>query len=375
MNAKETSPVNGAAGCGPAGALDGLGFDDDTPARREGISLHPDGTSDAFRNFIGDSRPMRRLRDLIEHVAGANTTVLIRGESGVGKELVARAVHRLSERLDRPFVVVDCAALHDNLLQSELFGHERGAYTDAVRLKQGLFEVANGGTLLLDEIAELTPALQVKLLRVLETGTFRRLGGTIDLHVDVRVVAATNRPLERMLEEGGFREDLYYRLNVFPLDVPSLRERPEDIPPLVHHFIRHSTLVKGERIVHPDTMELLERHRWPGNVRELENVIERALILCEGGTIEPRHLPAALQHPRSHPVAAGGEASVALHDIERRHILRVLEACGGHRERAAHLLQISERTLYRRLKEVAHERAGHGDAEGEARLRHAVPAR
>ncbi|MEK7824535.1 MAG: sigma-54 dependent transcriptional regulator, partial [Candidatus Eisenbacteria bacterium] len=191
-------------------------------------------------HFIGASPQIRDLLKMVTRVAGTDSTVLIRGESGVGKELVARAVHRHSRRARQPFVVVDCASLHENLLQSELFGHEKGAYTGAVRLKHGLFEVADRGTIFLDEIGEITPPLQVKLLRVLESGTFRRVGGTADIKVDVRVIAATNRSLENMMKDGQFREDLYYRLNVFSLNIPPLRERREDIPPLVEYFIRNS---------------------------------------------------------------------------------------------------------------------------------------
>jgi transcriptional regulator with PAS, ATPase and Fis domain len=290
---------------------------------------------------------------MVQRVAETDSTVLIRGESGVGKELVARAVHRHSRRSRQPFVVVDCASLHENLLQSELFGHEKGAYTGAIRLKHGLFEVADRGTIFLDEIAELTPQLQVKLLRVLETGTFRRVGGTADIRVDVRVIAATNRSLESMMKEGQFREDLYYRLNVFSIHIPPLRERREDIPALVEHFITNSAIQQKRSVrISPDAMDVLARYGWPGNVRELENVIERALILCDGGVIEPQHLPMGVRlspqfgdddNPREH---------LTLDEIERRYIKRVLEDCKGHRQRAAAILGISERNLYRKLKEL-----------------------
>jgi DNA-binding NtrC family response regulator len=226
--------------------------------------------------IVGETSAIREVHRLIERVAQTDSTVLIRGESGVGKELVARAVHRQSRRTKQPFVVVDCASLHENLLQSELFGHEKGAYTGAIRLKHGLFEVADRGTIFLDEIGEVTPPLQVKLLRVLETGIFRRVGGTADVRVDVRVIAATNRALENMMQAGGFREDLYYRLNVFTIPIPPLRERREDIPLLVAHFIRNSAIVPKRNVEislrrgcpHPPSL--------PGN--ELANVVERALI-------------------------------------------------------------------------------------------------
>jgi len=304
-------------------------------------------------HFIGQAPQIRELLKLLARVAETDSTVLIRGESGVGKELVARAVHRHSLRARQPFVVVDCASLHENLLQSELFGHERGAYTGAVRLKHGLFEVADRGTIFLDEIAEITPALQVKLLRVLENGTFRRVGGTVDIHVDVRVIAATNRSLEAMMKDGAFREDLFYRLNVFSLSIPPLRERREDIPLLVEHFIRNSSVVpKRTARVSPEALEVIQRYAWPGNVRELENVIERALILCDRGLIEPEHLPMGVRLEPSIGPADDDGRLVTLEEVERRYIRRVLDECKGHRQKAAGILGISERNLYRKLKEL-----------------------
>jgi DNA-binding NtrC family response regulator len=304
-------------------------------------------------SFVGASSQIRELLKLLARVAETESTVLIRGESGVGKELVARAVHRHSRRERQPFVVVDCASLHENLLQSELFGHEKGAYTGAIRLKHGLFEVADRGTIFLDEIAEITPPLQVKLLRVLESGTFRRVGGTVDIQVDVRVIAATNRSLEAMMKEGNFREDLYYRLNVFSLNIPPLRERRDDIPLLVEHFIRNSSIAPKRSLqVTPGAMEVLRRYPWPGNVRELENVIERALILCDTGAIEPEHLPLGVRlEPSYHRDDEAGQLTT-LEEVERRYIRRVLEACKGHRQKAAAILGISERNLYRKLKEL-----------------------
>jgi transcriptional regulator with PAS, ATPase and Fis domain len=266
---------------------------------------------------------------------------------------VARAVHRHSRRARQPFVVVDCASLHENLLQSELFGHEKGAYTGAVRLKHGLFEVADRGTMFLDEIGEITPPLQVKLLRVLESGTFRRVGGTADIKVDVRVIAATNRSLETMMKEGQFREDLYYRLNVFSLNIPPLRERREDIPPLVEHFIRNSAIVPKRTVrLTAEAMEVLQRYRWPGNVRELENVLERALILCDEGVLDPEHLPMGVRLTPQFSQAEESDHLPTLDEVERRYIRRVLEECKGHRHKAASILGISERNLYRKLKEL-----------------------
>jgi DNA-binding NtrC family response regulator len=303
--------------------------------------------------FIGAAPQIRELLHMVSRVAETDSTVLIRGESGVGKELVARAVHRQSHRSRQPFVVVDCASLHENLLQSELFGHEKGAYTGAIRLKHGLFEVADRGTIFLDEIGEITPPLQVKLLRVLETGVFRRVGGTADIKVDVRVIAATNRSLEAMMKESAFREDLYYRLNVFSLHIPPLRERRDDIVTLIEHFIRNSTIAPKRSVrVSDEAMEVLRRYPWPGNVRELENVIERALILCDGGMIEPEHLPMGVRVTPQFGHDEDSDRLPTLEEVERRYIRRVLEECKGHRQKAATILGISERNLYRRLKEL-----------------------
>jgi len=303
--------------------------------------------------IVGATPALREVTQLIDRVAGTDSTVLIRGESGVGKELVARAVHRASLRAGRPFVVVDCASLHENLLQSELFGHEKGAYTGAVRLKHGLFEVADRGTIFLDEIGEVTPPLQVKLLRVLETGIFRHVGGTSDVNVDVRVIAATNRDLETMMRTGAFREDLYYRLNVFSIPIPPLRERREDIAQLVEHFI-HSSGIIGKRNarVSPEAMRTLEIYGWPGNARELQNVIERALILSDGDLVFPEHLPIGMRASQPRTSGRGGATRPTLADAEREYIRQVLEECHGHRHKAAAILGISERNLYRKLKEL-----------------------
>jgi DNA-binding NtrC family response regulator len=305
------------------------------------------------QGFVGHSPQVLEMLKLLARVADTDSTVLIRGESGVGKELVARAVHRQSKRSRQPFVVVDCASLHENLLQSELFGHEKGAYTGAMRLKHGLFEVADRGTIFLDEIGEITPPLQVKLLRVIESGTFRRVGGTVDVKVDVRIIAATNRGLETMMKDKSFREDLYYRLNVFSLSIPPLRDRREDIPPLVQHFISTSAIAAKRNVrTSPAAMEVLTRYPWPGNVRELENVIERALILCDGNVIEADHLPLGVRlEPTFRPTDDDG-ALVTLEEVERRYLKRVLEECKGHRHKAASILGISERNLYRKLKEL-----------------------
>ena len=312
----------------------------------------------ATDGFVGRNAAVQELLDLVSRVAETDATVLIRGESGVGKELIANAIHRRGLRARQPFVVVDCASLHENLLQSELFGHERGAYTDAIQRKRGLFEVADGGTLFLDEIGELTPPLEVKLLRVLETGTFRRLGGTTDIRVDVRVIAATSRSLEQMVRERGFREDLFYRLDVFSLYIPALRERRDDLPLLVHHFIRTSALATKRGVqVSEAAMKVLQRYPWPGNVRELRNVIERALILCDVGVIEPEHLPLNVRHEQAAPAVLEDGRRMTLEEMERSYILQVVEESEGHRHRAAEILGISERSLYRKLKEFEQTQA------------------
>ena len=318
---------------------------------RSNTALEHEVQRQVSTRFIGNAPQIRELLDMVVRVAETDSTVLIRGESGVGKELIARAVHRQSKRNRQPFVVVDCASLHENLLQSELFGHEKGAYTGAVRLKHGLFEVADRGTIFLDEIGELTPQLQVKLLRVIETGVFRRVGGTADIHVNVRVIAATNRALESMMKDGQFREDLYYRLNVFSIHIPPMRERREDIPVLIEHFIKNSSIAPRRNArVSEEAMTVLCRYSWPGNARELENVIERALILCDESEIRPEHLPMGV---RAIPSFAHDEESgklPTLEEVERRYIRRVLDECKGHRNKAATILGISERNLYRKIR-------------------------
>lgn len=303
--------------------------------------------------IIGETSAMREMFNLLERVAPTDTTVLIRGESGVGKEVVAREVHRLSLRARQPFIVVDCASLHEHLLQSELFGHEKGAYTGAISLKRGLFEVAHGGTIFLDEIGELTPALQVRLLRVLQDHTFRRLGGNADITVDVRVIAATNRSLESMIKEKSFREDLFFRLSVVPLVIPPLRQRREDVAKLVEHFVRSSSVApkRGTRVSN-EAMDVLLRYAWPGNVRELENVIERALILCDDGVVRPEHMPMGVRLAQAFEPEPGEGEWPSLEEVELRYIRRVLEHSRGHRQNAARVLGISERNLYRKLKEL-----------------------
>lgn len=311
-------------------------------------------SSKARNAMVGNSAALQQAADMIEAVAPTDMTVLIHGESGVGKELVAQAIHRNSERSARNFAAVDCCTLQETLFESELFGHEKGAFTNAVRQKRGLIEIAEGGTLFLDEIGEIGSAIQAKLLRVLDTGQFRRLGSTRDLDSNVRIVAATNRSLEQMCEEGTFREDLYYRLSPFVLEVPPLRERSEDIPALIEYFIQnHDFSRRINKSVSDAAMAQLTGYGWPGNIRELRNVIERAIILSrDGDLITPEHLAF---RPVTHSTA--GQANVqlsfdsepTLEEIERAYLAMMLERYQGHRSSIARALGISERNIYRIL--------------------------
>ena len=303
--------------------------------------------------FVGESGPFREVLRLIDRAAPTDSTVLISGETGTGKEMVAKLIHARSPRRSRPFVVVECAALHETLLQSELFGHERGAFTGAERAKAGLFEVAHRGTIFLDELGEVSVATQVKLLRVLDTSTFRRVGGTDEIHVDVRIIAATNRDLPAMIRPGLFREDLYYRLATVLLTLPPLRARPGDVELLAHHFVRLLSERFGtDRRLGDEACAVLRRHDWPGNVRELLHAIEAAIVVCDGPEILPEHLPAHVRRSPGAPAAGGPAAPVlpTLDELERAHIGRALEAAHGHRAQAARLLGISERNLYRKLR-------------------------
>ncbi|MGD0498947.1 MAG: sigma-54 dependent transcriptional regulator [Bryobacteraceae bacterium] len=306
-------------------------------------------------SFVGDSPEFHKLLRLIERVAPSDSTVLITGETGTGKEMVAKLIHARSPRRFRPFVVVECAALQESLLQSELFGHERGSFTGADRAKPGLFEVANGGTIFLDEIGEVSPATQTKLLRVLDASTFRHVGGTGEIHVDVRVLAATNRDMAAMVRQGHIREDLFYRLSTISIETPPLRDRGQDVELLARHFV--TTLNErfgSSKQVSEEALSVLRRHAWPGNVRELLHAIEAAMVVCEGERILPEHLPPALRNSAASAPAgapAGSATLPSLEELERRHIRLALEACGGHRGNAAKILGISERNLYRKLRE------------------------
>ncbi len=312
--------------------------------------------------LIGRSRPMVRMTSLLQRVAPTTTTVLLLGESGVGKECVAKYVHEYSPRGGGPFVIVDCGTLGESLIESELFGHEKGAFTGATGRKKGLFEVAHGGTLFIDEIAELPLALQTKLLRVLETGTIRRLGGTEYINVDVRVVAATHGDLQRMVERGAFRQDLYYRLSAFPVHIPPLRDRPDDIAALAEHFLASSEDCDRFIPLSPEVIETLMTYDYPGNARELRNIIERAAILAYGeDIIRPEHL--VFEGPRREESQGGGiDMAMAVGGrrmLQRRNgrltddeVLHALESCDGHRAKAAQRLGVSERTLYRYVERM-----------------------
>ena len=302
--------------------------------------------------MIGDSAPMRELFAMIRAVAPSEASVLILGESGTGKELVARALHEGSPRRTRPLVTVNCAALAENLLESELFGHEKGAYTGAQRQREGRFVQADGGTLFLDEIGEMAVSLQAKLLRALQEGEVQRLGGDRPLRVDVRVIAATNRDLESEVRAGNFREDLFYRLNVIALKVPALRERAGDIPLLAAHFLNRFAARnrKAFRGFSPRAMDLMLRHPWPGNVRELENVVERAVILAPGEMVTEADLPASLREAVDSPeqdVVPGGQS---LEDVEREAIVRTLEQVGNNKSEAARVLGVTRVTLRSKMR-------------------------
>jgi two-component system, NtrC family, response regulator HydG len=311
-------------------------------------------------NLIGKSPAMKSMTDMLAMIAPSDATVLVTGESGTGKELIARSIHNNSPRRDKPLVVVNCAAITETLLESELFGHEKGAFTGADRRRDGRFQQAHGGTLFLDEIGETSAAMQVKLLRAIQEREIQRVGGQETFHVDVRIIAATNRDLESQVRAGAFREDLFYRLNVVALEVPPLRRRREDIPLLAHHFLsqfaeKNRKTIKG---FSPQAMDMLIRYEWPGNVRELENAAERAVILMTGEYITEKHLPlsivqhaVAAQEPSILSTLGADEEPRSLDEIEREVILTTLSAVGGNKSEAARRLGITRKTLHNKLKQ------------------------
>jgi two-component system NtrC family response regulator len=309
--------------------------------------------------LVGSCRGMEQVKRLIEKVAPTNSTVLILGETGTGKELVARAVHQQSIRSDKPFVAVNCGALPETLIESELFGHRKGAFTGADDHRVGLFEVASGGTIFLDEIGELPKAMQAKLLRVLESGEIRRVGDNEAFEVDVRVVCATHRNLPEMVESGNFREDLMYRINTFEIRLPSLRERSGDIQALAEHLFHRFRpgLKANDQLFTPEAIELLEKHTWPGNVRELANVIEHATILCEAPPITPDHLPQRFASRRGPLPKVRITGPITLRDLEMQAIYDALDRHAGNKPEAAEELGISLKTLYNKLNQTVLEKA------------------
>ena len=318
-------------------------------------SVAPDEEEDGgplieSRDVVGASDALRAVLELAHQVAASDATVLVLGESGTGKEVVAREIHRASPRARAPFVAVNCSAIPETLLESELFGHEKGSFTGAVRQKKGRFELAEGGTIFLDEIGDMSPALQAKLLRFLQDHRLQRIGGSADIPMDARVIAATNRDLEREVAEERFREDLFFRLNVVTITVPPLRERVEDVPPLVEHFLKlHAPEGVKPKKVSPRAMRLLTAYPWPGNVRELENAVQRAVVLSRGETIFPEHLP-----PRVRSAETDGAEPVpgrTMREIERDVIVKTLRETGGNRTNAAKILGIARRTLQNKIKE------------------------
>ena len=309
---------------------------------------------EGFPEMITQYAPMNAVMTLIERVARSDSPVMITGESGTGKELIANALHRLSGR-GGPLIDINCAAIAENLMESELFGHERGAFTGALTRKTGLFELASGGTLFMDEIGELDPKLQGKLLRALELGTFFRVGGTQKVEVSVRIVAATNRDLQKAVNDGGFRSDLYYRINTITIALPPLRERVVDIPLLAQHFLKKFGGQNPPRLT-DEAIQALESYRWPGNIRELRNVIERAVLLANGGVIHAHDLPLTSNIVGSGAAAGANGQQSSLNDLERQHIESVLQQTNWHQGKAAALLGISSKTLYRKIREYGFER-------------------
>ena len=306
-----------------------------------------------FEKLIGKSAPMRHIMEVIAQVAPTKTSVLITGESGVGKELVAQAIHALSERNRKEMISVHCAALSESLLESELFGHEEGAFTGAVSRRKGRFELADGGTLFLDEIGEINQSVQIKILRVLQERSFERVGGEKTIHTDVRVIAATNRNLTEEIRKGNFREDLYYRLNVVNIHVPPLRERQDDIPLLAVSFLHELSEENGKKIDGFDKKALsaLYRYEWPGNVRELRNAIESAVVFCKGNLVTLSDLPPQFQRSTAAENGVVIASGTTLADAEKEVILYTLSQCGGNKTKAAEILQIGRKTLHRKLNE------------------------
>jgi two-component system response regulator HydG len=319
-----------------------------------------------FSNIVGRSKPMQQLFEVIKRIAARrDASALITGSTGTGKELVARAIHYNSDRRDAPFMPINCSAIPDTLLESELFGHQKGAFTGAHETKRGLIEEAQGGTVFLDEINTLSPSLQVKLLRVLQERVLRRVGGRENIQIDIRLVSASNQDLEGAVKSGEFRQDLFYRLNVVPVRLPDLKDRREDIPLLVHHFLQKFAQQHSEpsRRFSNEAMRLLMTHEWPGNVRELENAVEHALTMGGGEILLPEDLPVSVTAPERDIVHEATLDDATLAEVERRYIIRVLEKMGGHQIKTSRVLGIDRRTLYRRLRQYGYAGRLRGESE------------
>lgn len=331
----------------------------------------------SFQSLVGNSDAMHRIYEMIKRVSQTPTNVLITGESGTGKEMVAKAIHFNGPLKDRPFVTVNCGAIPESLMESEMFGHKKGSFTGAVVDKSGLFEVADGGTLFLDEVGELPVSIQVKLLRAIQERVIRRVGGTDDTKVDVRIIAATNRDLEDMVKKSEFRQDLFYRLNVINIKTPSLRERPEDVPLLANHFLQkyNNRLTKSIGGISAEAMDLLKKYDYPGNVRELENIIERTVALEGGATILPESLPAFVNTPSGRKLASSHEIQVTedgldldkvMGQIEKELLIKAIHAAGGVKKRAAKLLNITFRSMRYRVEKYNLGSLGDDDLEDES---------
>ena len=324
-----------------------------------GVPTHGSKTREKFKGIIGQSVKMQEIFTLVQKVADSESTVIINGESGTGKGLIARAIHENSDRKDKPFITINCGAIPENLLESELFGHVKGAFTGATSSKPGKFELANRGSVFLDEIGDMSPSLQVKILRVLEEREFEQVGGSKTVTADVRIIAATHRDLEKLVQEGTFREDLFYRLNVIPIEIPSLRNRKSDIPLLVSHFLRGFNLKNGKEVqgVTDDAMSIIKGHAWPGNVRELKNLVERLVVLKGEGDVEPLDLPEKLRGNKGSselPPMGISEDGISLNtavtDFEKALILESLQKTNWVKNQAAKLLRLNRTTLVEKIK-------------------------
>lgn len=335
---------------------------DNTPILPSSLAVPPlSGATDAAlpgssvenKSIVYKSEVMKQLMKMIDRVAPTPATVLVLGESGTGKELIAHAVHERSNRKNKPFVAINCGALRETLLESELFGHEKGSFTGAYNRKIGLAEAANGGTLFLDEIGELSPGIQAKLLRFIQEGEIFRVGGKDPIKVDIRLISATNRELDQEVANNNFREDLYYRINTITVHAPPLRRRKEDIPLLVEHFLMKGNhrILNGGRQMSEDAMKMLVRYDWPGNIRELQNVCERLQILSEGHIIMPGDLPENIVNPEQKVVTDDYDPTVTVYELEKRYILKALHYFDGNKTQAANALGITIKTLYNKLHE------------------------